>query len=99
MYYREKVRSSITITSFIGLFFVFHCRQIYDLSSIHLFLHHASTGIPQSYETIGNFFNVLAARKRNLTTDRARKNKQTTRKDHSIPLLQKNGLLKLKKKI
>ena len=36
------------------------------------------------------FSKVLAARKKNLTTNRARKNKHTlanTRKDHSIPLM------------
>ena len=34
-----------------------------------------------------NFSKVLAARKKNLTTSRARKNKHTARKDHSIPLI------------
>ena len=33
------------------------------------------------------FSKVLAARKKNLTTNRARKNKHTARKDHSIPLM------------
>ena len=32
------------------------------------------------------FSKVLAARRKNLTTNRARKNKHTARKDHSIPL-------------